>query len=69
MYSASEVMDDVTFSFHVEAARRALYQCNSADEMRTLSLKILEMLSYQRQVVRSMLDQHFKPEQLPPPTP
>ena len=52
-------MDDVTFSFHVEAARRALYQCDSVDEMRTLSLKILEMLSYQRQVVRSMLDQHF----------
>lgn len=62
-------MDDVTFSFHVEAARRALYQCNSTDEMRTLSLKILEMLTYQRQVVRSMLDQHFKAEQLPPPTP
>lgn len=59
-------MDDVTFSFHVEAARRALYQCDSVDEMRTLSLKILEMLSYQRQVVRSMLDQHFKADhQLP----
>ena len=60
MYLASEVMDDVTFSFHVESARRALHACDSVDEMRMLSVKMLEMMVYQRQVVRGMLDQHFK---------
>ena len=65
MYSASEVMDDVTFSFQVETARRALHACDSVDEMRLMSIKVLEMMVYQRQVVRGMLDQHFKADQLP----
>lgn len=58
-------MDDVTFSFHVESARRALYACDDVNEMRMLSTKMLEMMVYQRQVVRGMLDQHFKADQLP----
>ena len=58
-------MDDVTFSFHVESARRALHACDSVDEMRMLSVKMLEMMVYQRQVVRGMLEQHFKADQLP----
>ena len=37
-------MDDVTFSFHVESARRALHACDSVDEMRMLSVKMLEMM-------------------------
>jgi len=65
VYLASEVMDDVTFSFHVESARRALHACDSVDEMRMLSVKMLEMMVYQRQVVRGMLEQHFKADQLP----
>ena len=65
VYLASEVMDDVTFSFQVETARRALYACNSVEEMRAISIKTLEFMVYQRQVVRGMLDQHFKIDQLP----
>ena len=53
-------MDDVTFSFHVETARRALYACDDVAEMRMLSVKMLEMMVYQRKVVQNMLDQHFK---------
>lgn len=67
MYLASEVMDDVTFSFHVESARRALHACDSVNEMRMLSVKMLEMMVYQRQVVRGMLDQHFKGIGMPLP--
>lgn len=58
-------MDDVTFSFHVESARRALNACDSVEDMRMLSTKMLEMMVYQRQVVRGMLDQHFKADRLP----
>ena len=67
MYLASEVMDDVTFSFQVETARRALYACNSVEEMRAISIKTLEFMVYQRQVVRGMLDQHFKGIGMPLP--
>ena len=67
MYLASEVMDDVTFSFHVETARRALYACDDVTEMRMLSVKMLEMMVYQRKVVQGMLDQHFKGIGMPLP--
>lgn len=66
MYLASEVMDDVTFSFHVESARRALYACDDVAEMRMLSVKMLEMMVYQRKVVQGMLDQHFKGKGIDP---
>lgn len=50
-------MDDVSFAFQIEGARRAVMKSNDVDEMRGLSLKVLEMLAYQRTVVRKMLDQ------------
>ena len=34
--------------------------CDDVTEMRMLSVKMLEMMVYQRKVVQGMLDQHFK---------
>ena len=55
-------MDDVTFSFQVESARRALYACDDPGELRLISVKVLEMMVYQRQVVRKLLSQAMEAE-------
>ena len=59
---ASEVMDDVAFAFQIEGARRAIHKSTDINEMRNLSLKILEMLGYQRVVTRQIIDQAAKAE-------
>lgn len=58
-----EIVDDVMFSFHVEQARRALNACSDIKEMRLISVKMLEMMVYQRQVTRDLVDQAIKAEQ------
>lgn len=55
-------MDDVMFSFQVETARRALNACNDITEMRMISVKMLEMMVYQRQVTRDLVDKAIKAE-------
>ena len=55
-------MDDVMFSFQVEQARRALNACSDIKEMRMLSVKMLEMMVYQRQVTRDLVDKAIKAE-------
>jgi len=57
-------MDDVMFSFQVETARRALNACNDITEMRMISVKMLEMMVYQRQVTRDLVDKAIKAEGL-----
>jgi hypothetical protein len=58
-----EIVDDVMFSFHVEQARRAINACGDIKEMRLISVKMLEMMVYQRQVTRDLVDQAIKAEQ------
>lgn len=55
-------MDDVTFSFQVETARRAINACNDPGELRLISVKVLEMMVHQRQVVRKLLSQAMEAE-------
>ena len=55
-------MDDVMFAFQVEQARRALNACNDIKEMRMISVKMLEMMVYQRQVTRDLVDKAIKAE-------
>ena len=57
-----EIVDDVMFSFQVETARRALNACNDITEMRMISVKMLEMMVYQRQVTRDLVDKAIKAE-------
>lgn len=57
-----EIVDDVMFSFQVEQARRALNACGDIKEMRMISVKMLEMMVYQRQVVRDLVDKAIKAE-------
>ena len=56
-------MDDVTFAFQVETARRALNACSDITEMRMISVKMLEMMVYQRKVTRDLVDKAIKAEQ------
>ena len=55
-------MDDVMFSFHVEQARRAINACGDIQEMRMISVKMLEMMVHQRKVTRDLVDQAIKAE-------
>ena len=55
-------MDDVTFAFHVETAKRALNACSDIKEMRMISVKMLEMMVYQRKVTRDLVDKAIKAE-------
>ena len=57
-----EIVDDVMFSFHVETAKRALNACSDIKEMRMISTKMLEMMVYQRQVTRDLVDKAIKAE-------
>ena len=50
------------FSFHVETAKRALNACSDIKEMRMISTKMLEMMVYQRQVTRDLVDKAIKAE-------
>ena len=50
------------FSFHVDPAKRALNACNDIKEMRMISVKMLEMMVYQRQVTRDLVDKAIKAE-------
>jgi len=59
----SEIVDDVTFAFHVETAKRALNACSDIKEMRMVSTKLLEMMVYQRKVTQDLVQRAIKAEQ------
>ena len=56
-------MDDVTFAFQMETAKRALNACDDVTEMRMISVKMLEMMAYQRKVTRDLIQRAIKAEQ------
>ena len=56
MYSASEVMDDVTHAFHMERCKRALQQSNSIEEIRHVALDVITLMGAQRAVLKEVLE-------------
>ena len=61
MYSASEVMDDVSHSFHVEQCKRAIEKSENLEEVRHLGLQIIALMSAQRSVLRQLMSKWSGP--------
>ena len=56
MYSASDVMDDVSHAFHMERCKRALEQSNNIEEIRHVALDVITLMGAQRRVLREVLE-------------
>lgn len=59
MYSAVEVMDDVSFAWHLERTRRAINKCENIEEMRRLSVNCITLMKAQRSIMRKMLTEDW----------
>jgi len=56
VYSASEVMDDVTFSWRLEMNKRAMKTCQDPDELRRIGMECIVLMQAQRSVLRQVLE-------------
>ena len=47
--------DDLAFELQIEKAKREIAVCNDVEGMRHLTTKMIDMMTQQRQVTRSLL--------------
>ena len=47
--------DDLAFELQIEKAKREIAVCNDVEGMRHLTTKMIDMMTHQRQVTRSLL--------------
>lgn len=59
MYSVVELMDDVSFAWHLEKTRRAIDKCENIEEMRRLSANCIVLMKAQRSIMHKMLTQDW----------
>lgn len=48
--------DDISFFLHLERARRATHAAEDIEELRGLTLQVIELLQKQREVTRALLN-------------
>ena len=50
--------DDLAFELQIEKAKREIAVCNDVEGMRHLTTKMIDMMTQQRQVTRSLLNDY-----------
>ena len=50
--------DDLAFELQIEKAKREIAVCNDVEGMRHLTTRMIDMMTHQRQVTRSLLNDY-----------
>lgn len=56
-YSVFEIMDDVSHALEVEMTKRRIERSTSLEELRHLSLRCIDLMKHQRQVLQQLIEQ------------